>query len=60
MASKTNRRNYKKNPQNHPGSGSIPNLKITVLMIPPEHRVEITPILKALQNITQDRQSLNL
>ena len=37
---------------NHPDAGLIPNLKITVLMIPPEHRVEITPILKALQNIT--------
>jgi Fe-S-cluster containining protein len=54
MASKTNRHNYKKNPQNHPGAVLIPNLKITVLMIPPEHRVEITPILKALQNIKPD------
>ena len=60
MASKTNRHDYKRNPLNHPGNGLIPNLKITVLMIPPEHRVKITPILKALQNITQDRQPLNL
>ena len=52
MASKINRHNYKKNPLNHPGTGFISNLKITVLMIPPEHRVEITPILKALQNIS--------
>ncbi|MBW2639092.1 MAG: hypothetical protein JRE10_02730, partial [Deltaproteobacteria bacterium] len=47
-----NRHNYKKNTMDHPDAGLIPNLKITVLMIPPEHRVEITPILKALQNIT--------
>jgi len=52
MASETNRNNYKNNTLNHPGSGLIPNLNITVLMIPPEHRVEITPILNALQNIT--------
>jgi Fe-S-cluster containining protein len=52
MASKNNRHNYKKNTMDHPGTGLIPNLKITVLMIPPEHRVEITPILNALQNIT--------
>jgi Fe-S-cluster containining protein len=52
MALKNNRRNYKKNTLDPPDAGLIPNLKITVLMIPPEHRVEITPILKALQNIT--------
>ncbi|MBW2245970.1 MAG: hypothetical protein JRF62_01980 [Deltaproteobacteria bacterium] len=52
MASKNNRHNYKKNTMDHPDAGLIPNLKITVLMIPPEHRVEINPILKALQNIT--------
>jgi len=52
MASKNNRHNYKKNTMDHPGTDLIPNLKITVLMIPPEHRVEITPIIKALQNIT--------
>jgi Fe-S-cluster containining protein len=52
MASKDNRLSYKRNTLDPPGTGLIPNLKITVLMIPPEHRVEITPILKALQNIT--------
>ncbi len=52
MASKDNRHNYKKNTMEHPDTGLIPNLKITVLMIPPEHRFEITPILKALQTIT--------
>jgi Fe-S-cluster containining protein len=54
MASETNRHNYKNNTLNHPGSGLIPNLNITVLMIPPEHRIEITPILNALQNIKPD------
>jgi Fe-S-cluster containining protein len=52
MSSKNNRRNYKKNTLNNLDTGLIPNLKITVLMIPPEHRVEINPILNALQNIT--------
>jgi Fe-S-cluster containining protein len=52
MASKKNRYDYKKNILDNTGTGLIPNLKITVLMIPPEHRVEITPILKALQTIT--------
>jgi Fe-S-cluster containining protein len=52
MASKNNRDNYKKNTMDHPDAGLIPNLKITVLMIPPEHRVRIKPILNALQNIT--------
>jgi len=51
MESKTNRRNYKMNTLNIPDTGLIPNLKIKVLMIPPEHRVKITPMLKALQNI---------
>jgi hypothetical protein len=52
MASKKNRYHYKKNILDNTDTGLIPNLKITVLMIPPEHRVEITPILNALQNIT--------
>jgi len=47
-----NRYNYKRNTLNNSDIGLIPNLKITVLMIPPEHRVKIKPILKALQNIT--------
>jgi len=51
MALKKNRRNYKRNTLDHPDTGLIPNLKITVLMIPPEHRVKIQPILNALHNI---------
>jgi Fe-S-cluster containining protein len=52
MASKKNRHNYKMNTLENPDTGLILNLKITVLMIPPEHRVKIKPILSALQNIT--------
>ena len=51
MASKKNRHNYKRNTLDNPDTGLIPNLKITVLMIPPEHRVKIKPILKDLQSI---------
>ena len=54
MASKNNRHNYKGNTLNHQDTALIPNLKISVLMIPPEHRVKITPIFKALQNIKPD------
>ncbi len=54
MATKNNRHNYKRNTLNNSDTGLIPNLKITVLMIPPEHRVKIKPILKALQNIKPD------
>ena len=54
MASKINRHNYKRNTLNNSDIGLIPNLKITVLMIPPEHQLEIKPILNALQNIKPD------
>jgi hypothetical protein len=35
-------------------TGLIPNMKIKVLMIPPDHRVKIKPILNALQCIKLD------
>jgi len=54
MATKKNRHNYKRNTLNNSDIGLIPNLKITVLMIPPEHRVKIKPILNALQRIKRD------
>jgi hypothetical protein len=38
----------------NPDSGFIPNMKIKVLMIPPEHRVKIKPILNALQCTKRD------
>jgi hypothetical protein len=32
--------------------GLIPNQKMTVLMIPPEHRIKIEPIVQILRRIT--------
>lgn len=55
MESKTNRHNYKRNTLDKPDTGLIPNLNITVLMIPPEHRVKIKPILKDLQGILEKK-----
>jgi hypothetical protein len=52
MGSKTHRHNYERNTLYPPDTGLIPNLHITVLMIPPEHRIKIKPMLNELQNIT--------
>ena len=54
MASKKNRHNYKMNTLENPDADIIPNLKIKVLMIPPEHRIKIKPILNTLQSIQRD------
>ena len=51
MASRKNRHNYKMNKLKNPAPGLITNLPIKVLMIPPEHRIKIKPILNTLQNI---------
>ena len=51
MASKKNRHNYKIDTLENPDAILIPNMRIKVLMIPPEHRVKIMPILKDLQSI---------
>lgn len=51
MASKENRHSYKINKLKNPDTGLIPNMQIKVLMIPPEHRIKVKPILNALQNI---------
>ena len=51
MASKKNRHNYKIDTLENPDAVLIPNMRIKVLMIPPEHRVKIMPILKDLQSI---------
>ncbi|MBW2603639.1 MAG: hypothetical protein JRE28_04890 [Deltaproteobacteria bacterium] len=32
----------------HPGADLVPNLKIKVLMVPPEHRMKIKPFIDAL------------
>ena len=51
MASKENCGNYKMNTLNHPGADFVPNLKIKVLMVPPEHRIKVKPVLDALLNL---------
>jgi hypothetical protein len=51
FASKENRDHYQMNSLKNPGAGFIPNLQITVLMIPPEHRIKIKPFLDALMRI---------
>ena len=51
LASKENRDHYKINTLKRAGAGFIPNLQITVLMIPPEHRIKIKPLLDALMRI---------
>ena len=51
LASKENREHYRMNTLKHPGAGFISNLQIPVLMIPPEHRIKIKPLLGALTGI---------
>jgi len=53
MASNENRDNYKKNILKHPGADFVSNLKIKVLMVPPEHRVKVKPVLDALLSIKE-------
>lgn len=48
MASKTNQDNYQMNALNHPGEDFVPNLKIKILVVPPEHRKKVEPVLEAL------------
>lgn len=51
MASRENRDDYKKNILKHPGTDFVSNLKIKVLMVPPEHRKKIKPVIDALLNL---------
>jgi hypothetical protein len=51
MASKENHVYYKMNILNHQGADLVPNLKIKVLMVPPEHRMKVKPIIDALLNL---------
>lgn len=51
LASEENRNHYEMNTLKPPGPGCISNLQITVLMIPPEHRIKIKPLLDALMRI---------
>jgi Fe-S-cluster containining protein len=48
MASNENRDNYKKNTLKHPGTDFVSNLEIKALMVPPEHREKVKPVLDAL------------
>ena len=56
MAFGRNRLSYKMNNWKPSTAGLIPNLPINVLMIPPEHRIQIGPILNALHNINVPRR----
>jgi len=51
MASQENRSQYRTNHLQNPPANLIANRPIKVLMIPPEHRAELQPILNALQSI---------
>ena len=51
MASEDNRRAYEKGELNCEDSGLIVNWELKVLMIPPEHRTKIEPILQQLREI---------
>jgi hypothetical protein len=53
MASKENRDNYKKNILKHPGTDFVSNIKVKVLMVPPEHREKVQPVLDALLSIKE-------
>jgi Fe-S-cluster containining protein len=53
MASNENRGRYKMNALNHPGAGFVHNLMIKVLIVPPEHRMKIKPVLEALLSIKE-------
>ena len=51
MASKENRGYYKLNTINHQGADLVPNLKIKVLMVPPEHRIKVKQVIDVLLNL---------
>jgi Fe-S-cluster containining protein len=48
MASDENRGKYKMNTLNNSGVELVPNLEINVLMVPPEHRLKVKPLIDAL------------
>jgi hypothetical protein len=51
MAGKENRDHYRMNTLKHLGADFVPNMPIKVLMVPPEHRDQVKPILKTLIGI---------
>ncbi len=59
MESKNHHEFYGKNVLNAPDNGLISNQPLNVLLIPPEHRVKIKPILQALQRINVKKCEVN-
>ena len=51
MTSKKNQDNYKMDTLNHPGVDFVSNHKIKVLMVPPEHRIKVKPVIDSLLNL---------
>ncbi len=51
MGSKENRRKYKTGILQNPNNGLISNYPLKVLMVPPEHRQRIRPVIEAIQEI---------
>jgi len=51
MATNDNRRAYENGKLNCEANGLIVNWELKVLMIPPEHREKIEPILQQLRHI---------
>jgi hypothetical protein len=51
LSSEDNQKSYRSNELTCKKSGLIPNYPLSVLMIPPEHRTRMQPILKALREI---------
>jgi Fe-S-cluster containining protein len=57
MSSQENRYNYRTSTLKNGDSGLIANIPIKVLIIPPEHRIKIKPILRALESIMKSKAS---
>ncbi|MDL1969195.1 MAG: hypothetical protein LWW97_11830 [Deltaproteobacteria bacterium] len=56
MESENNRKNYSMELLKNSGKGLIKNLPMTILLIPPEHKNQIKPIINSLQTIKVQRQ----
>ena len=51
MESEDNRKSYAIKNLTNPGEGLIKNLPMTLLLVPPEHKIKIKPIINSLQTI---------
>ena len=54
METEKNRYAYKTDKLINPAAGFIANQPINVLMVPPEHRIKVKPILNALHDINMN------